>query len=63
MATIRTRNGKYQVLIRRQGSPDLTKTFIQRRDAELWARQKEAEIDRSEYGRLAIPQAPHDGTR
>jgi integrase len=58
MATIRTRNGKYQVLIRRQGSPDQTKTFIQRRDAELWARQKDAEIDRSEYVSLDLLKQP-----
>ena len=45
MATIRRRNGKYQVTIRRRGSPHLSKTFISHRAAKIWARQKNGEID------------------
>jgi hypothetical protein len=40
MATIRRRNGRYQAMIRRRGSPHLSKTFISHRDAKIWARQK-----------------------
>ena len=46
MATLRQRDGKWQVQIRRQGSPALSRTFQQRGDAQKWARQTEARIDR-----------------
>jgi integrase len=48
MATIRKRNERYQVQIRRTGLPALTRTFIRRSDAQEWARQMETEADR--YG-------------
>jgi hypothetical protein len=47
MATIRKRNGRYQVQIRRQGQPTLSRTFSLRRDADAWARQMETEIERT----------------
>ncbi|WP_163372897.1 site-specific integrase [Endozoicomonas acroporae] len=51
MATIRKRLGKkgvsYQVIIRRKGQ-ELTKTFTKKAQAEIWARQTEADIDRGE---------------
>jgi integrase len=46
VATIRRRGNTWQVQIRRQGSPLLTRTFRLKAEAELWARQREAEIDR-----------------
>jgi integrase len=46
MATIRRRKTTWQVQIRRQGHSPLSRTFRLRADAELWARQTEAEIDR-----------------
>jgi hypothetical protein len=46
MATIRRRNSTWQVQVRRQGR-QLSRTFRLRADAELWARQVEAELDRS----------------
>mgnify|MGYP006865026958 CR=1 FL=1 len=48
MASIRTRSGKWQVQIRRQGSPNITKSFIKKSDATAWARQMEAAADRHE---------------
>ena len=45
MATIRRRKSTWQVQIRRQGH-QLSRTFRLRADAELWARQAEAELDR-----------------
>jgi integrase len=45
MATIRRRKSRWQVQIRRQGH-QLSRTFRLRADAQLWARQAEAELDR-----------------
>jgi integrase len=45
MATIRNRNGKWQVQVRRNGHPARTKSFLSKRDAIQWARQTEAELD------------------
>jgi hypothetical protein len=46
MATIRRRKSTWQAQVRRQGHPPLSRTFHLRADAELWARQTEAELDR-----------------
>jgi DnaJ-domain-containing protein 1 len=48
MATIRRRGTTWQVQVRRQGHATLSRTFRLKADAEQWARQKEAEIDRGE---------------
>jgi integrase len=48
MASIRKRNGKFQVQVRRQGQRPATKSFNVRKDAELWARQQELAADRLE---------------
>ena len=48
MATIRQRNGKWQVQVRRQGMPTASRTFVLKADAWKWAKQAEAEADR--YG-------------
>jgi hypothetical protein len=48
MATITKRYGKYTVRVRRLGYPSLSKTFTQRKDSELWGKQKELEIERGE---------------
>jgi hypothetical protein len=48
MATLRRRGTTWQVQVRRQGHPTLSRTFRLKADAEQWARQKEAEIDRGE---------------
>jgi integrase len=48
MATIRKRNGRYQVQIRRQGQVSASRTFHKLQDAQCWGRQKELEADRGE---------------
>jgi len=46
MATLRKRNGKWQVQVRRMGHKPATKSFRLRADAEAWARQVESEVER-----------------
>jgi len=48
MATIRKRGSSWQVQVRRDGFPPLTKSFSTRADAAEWARDKERQIDRAE---------------
>lgn len=48
MATIRKRNGKFQVQVRRRGYPDLSRAFHLLRDAKEWARHIETQADRRE---------------
>ena len=48
MATIRRRNGKWQVQVRRQGYKPIARSFHKRSDAEEWARYKETQADRHE---------------
>ncbi len=45
MATIRKRNGKYQVQVRVQGSTAISKTFTRLEDAKAWARLTEIEAE------------------
>ena len=47
MATIRRRKNKYQVQVRRKGSPQVSKTFICYKDALRWARETEIKIDQN----------------
>lgn len=47
MASFRKRNGKWQVQIRRSQGEPVSRSFVLKSDAEIWARQIEAEIDRS----------------
>lgn len=47
MATIRKRNGKYQVQVRRMGCTPLSKTFMKLDDARAWARVAEVELDKT----------------
>jgi integrase len=48
MATIRKRNSRWQVQVRRTGYPPISKSFLSKSDAEKWAREKERAIDRAE---------------
>ena len=50
MATIRKRNDKFQVQIRRSGQQCITKSFALFTDAKEWANLKEREADRGELG-------------
>ena len=49
MASFRFRSNRWQARVRRQGHPDLTKSFNQRIDAERWARSVETDFDRGAY--------------
>ena len=49
MATFRQRSGGWQVRVRRQGYPDVVKTFKLRQDGEKWARAIERELDMGSY--------------
>ena len=46
MATIRQMRRKWQVLIRRKFAKHITKSFVLKSDAEKYAREKEAQIDK-----------------
>ena len=48
MATLRKRGTKWQVQVRRKGHPAISRSFVRKADAELWARQMEAKADRHE---------------
>jgi integrase len=48
MATLRKRGTKWQVQVRRDGHPNVSKTFHLREDALKWAREQERRIDRGE---------------
>ncbi len=50
MATIRKLRGRWQAQVRRRGIPARAKSFDKRIDAERWARDLEAEADRSGWG-------------
>src|ERR1039458_443211 len=47
MATIRPLRGRWQAMVRRRGVPPRCKSFDKRSDATRWARELEAEADRS----------------
>ncbi len=49
MATFRKRNGKWQVQIRVTGTRPINRTFIKKEDAQRWARDTEAQIQRGEH--------------
>ncbi len=48
MATFRRRGTKWQAQIRLQGHASMSRTFTTKRDAEIWARQIEASIERGD---------------
>lgn len=48
MATLRKRNGKWQAQVRRQGHDPVSKSFINRKDAEVWVRDVERRMDQGE---------------
>jgi integrase len=61
MASIRKFNSKWQVQIRRNGFKSISKSFLYRKDAEIWARTKEREledggfsVDRSELKSISL---------
>ena len=42
MATIRKRGDKYQVQVRRNGFPPISRSFLKLKDARQWANQMRA---------------------
>ena len=54
MGTIRQRNGKFQAQVRREGVRPISKTFLTKKDAEVWVRGIEARIDVGEVN-IAMP--------
>lgn len=50
MPTIRKRGEyQFQAIVRRSGFPNQSKTFTTRKEAEVWARQLESQIDRGSF--------------
>ena len=49
MAQIERRGDRYRARIRRQGQPDISKTFLLKEDAQKWARKAESELERGIY--------------
>jgi hypothetical protein len=45
MASIRRRNGKWRVQVKRTNQPSLSKSFIQKSDTERWSRMIESKLD------------------
>ena len=46
MATIRKRNERWQVQIRRKDAPFISKSFVRKAEALAWAREMDIEADR-----------------
>jgi hypothetical protein len=57
MATLRRRGKRWQVQVRRNGRPSLSRSFQLKSDALAWARQQDLEADRQ-----GLPTA-HKGLR
>ncbi len=54
MATFRNRHGKWQARVQRKGQQPVSKSFQCKEDAQRWARQVEAEIDKGSYTNIAL---------
>jgi integrase len=54
MATFRNRHGKWQARVQRKGQQPVSKSFQSKEDAQRWARQLEAEIDKGSYTNIAL---------
>jgi succinylarginine dihydrolase len=54
MATFRNRHGKWQARVQRKGQKPVSKSFQSKEDAQRWARQVEAEIDKGSYTNIAV---------
>ena len=49
MATISQKSTGFQVQIRRRGYPNISKSFVTKKEAERWARRIESEMDAGSY--------------
>lgn len=54
MATFRNRSGKWQARVQIQGHAAQSKTFINKADAEKWAKQAEVDIQKGSYTNLVL---------
>jgi integrase len=54
MASIRNRSGVWQARVIRKGHTPVTKSFRTKQDAQQWARQIEAEIDKGSFVNTAL---------
>ena len=53
MATFRKRLGKWEVRVRRFNSKTISKTFIEKADANRWSQEVEAKIEKGLYEDLS----------
>jgi len=53
MATFRKRLGKWEVRVRRYSNKTLSKTFLEKADADKWAREVEVKIEKGLYEYLS----------
>ena len=49
MAYIRKRNNKFQVIIKKQGYPRVSKTFLEKKTAQLWATEIELQMEKKTF--------------
>ena len=54
MATIRKRQGKWQVQVRHIGHKQISKTFNRKQEAEQWARELEVSFDQNKFDHKVI---------
>lgn len=54
MATFRNRHGKWQARVQRKGQQPVSKSFQTKEDAQRWARQIEAAIDKGSYTSVTL---------
>ena len=54
MATIRKRQGKWQVQVRHIGHKQISKTFNRKQEAEQWARELEVSFDQNKLGHKVV---------
>jgi integrase len=54
MATFRNRHGRWQARVQRKGQQPVSKSFQSKEDAQRWARQIEAEIDKGTYTNIVL---------
>ena len=54
MATFRNRHGKWHACVRQLGQQPISTSFQNKQDAERWARQVEADIDKGSYTNVAL---------
>ena len=54
MATFRNRHGKWQARVQRKGQKPVSKSFQTKEDAQRWARQIEAAIDKGSYTSITL---------